>query len=59
LAEVQEVAQLSPAEARELATKITLELASDQPDTLREQVVSVLTAVPEATRRVSAQPLRQ
>jgi serine/threonine protein kinase len=56
LAEVQEVAQLSPAEAGDLAKKIVLELASDQPDTLREQVAAVLTQVPEATRRSLRRP---
>ena len=56
LAEVQEMAHLSPAEAGDLAKKIVLELAADQPDTLREQVAAVLTQVPEATRRSLRRP---
>jgi serine/threonine protein kinase len=56
LAEVQEVAQLSPAEAGDLAKKIVLELASDQPDTFREQIAAVLTQVPQATRRSLRRP---
>src|SRR5947209_1858434 len=56
LVQVQEVAQLSPAEARQLAKQIALELAADQPDTVREQVVAVLTQVPEATRRSLRRP---
>src|SRR4051812_36286312 len=51
LAEVQEVAQLSPGDVGDLAKKIVLELAADQPDTMREQIAAVLTQVPGATRR--------
>jgi serine/threonine protein kinase len=56
LIQVQEVAQLTTAEAGDLTRKIVLELAADQPDTLREQVAAVLTQVPEATRRSLRRP---
>jgi serine/threonine protein kinase len=56
LAEVQEVARLSPSEAGDLAKKIALELAADQPETLREQVAAILTQVPDATRRSLRRP---
>jgi serine/threonine protein kinase len=56
LAQVQAVAQLSAPEARELAGRIVLELAADQPDTVRQQVAAILTQIPDATRRSLRRP---
>ncbi len=56
LAEVQEVAQLSQVKASDLAKRIVLELATDQPDTRCDQVAAVLTQIPENTRRSLRRP---
>src|SRR4051812_33863174 len=56
LAQVRGVARLSPAEAKELARQIALELAADRPDAVRERLADALTLVPEATRRSLRRP---
>lgn len=56
LAEVEEVARLSPSEATALSRQIVLELAADRPDSFREPIVSLMTRIPEAMRRSLRRP---
>jgi hypothetical protein len=56
LAEVQQVAQLSTVETRELAEKLVLEFAAGQPETVRQAVTAMLVQVPAATRQSLRRP---
>jgi serine/threonine protein kinase/DNA-binding PadR family transcriptional regulator len=56
LAEVQQLAEQSADETRQLAQTLAQEVAADQPETVRQAVASYLTQVPAMVRRSLKRP---
>ncbi len=56
LAEVQQLAQQSAGETRELASTTALEVAADQPEAVRESLRTYLTQVPAMVRQSMRRP---
>ncbi len=56
LAEVQQLAEQSAGETRQLAQALAQEVAADQPETVRHAVASYLTQVPAMVRRSLKRP---
>jgi len=56
LAEVQQLAQQTAGETRQMAADIVLELAADQPEEVRQTITSYLTQVPAMVRRSLRRP---